>query len=269
MVWFGPNCFLYKIFMDFHADFTSADASRHRMILPPLASRAVLPALGGSAGRLGVPLASVNEAPASLTSLLLALNDGESTRPVSDIFENPAAAAYIAVLWVLFGGLAYLAYGDYQQRQRKSEGLAQMETCALASALPKRTHTLAHACTRMACPAAEHLSSCRAFSSCPLHSSTLPSTRDADAADLREQGKEEEASVMESELRRIKAGERRERRVQKQKASAATVNEREGNRFERRVVKTRGMGEEEEGGNAKRRKPSARRSSRRSKQSKR
>lgn len=74
---------------------------------------------------------------------------------------------------------------------------------------------------------------------------------------------------MESELRRIKAGERRERRVQKQKASAATVNEREGNRFERRVVKTRGMGEEEEGGNAKRRKPSARRSSRRSKQSKR
>ena len=240
----------------------SAGAS-HRMILPPLASRAVLPALGGSAGRLGVPLASVNEAPASLPSLLLALNDGESTRPVSDIFENAAAAAYIAVLWVLFGGLAYLAYGDYQQRQRKSEGLAQMETCALASALPKRTHTLAHACTRMACPAAEHLSSC------PLHSSTLPSTRDAVAADLREQGKEEEASVMESELRRIKAGERRERRVQKQKASAATVNEREGNRFERRVVKTRGMGEEEEGGNAKRRKPSARRSSRRSKQSKR
>ena len=144
----------------------SAGAS-HRMILPPLASRAVLPALGGSAGRLGVPLASVNEAPASLPSLLLALNDGESTRPVSDIFENAAAAAYIAVLWVLFGGLAYLAYGDYQQRQRKSEGLAQMETCALASALPKRTHTLAHACTRMACPAAEHLSSCRAFVQLP------------------------------------------------------------------------------------------------------
>ena len=151
-------------------------------------------------------------------------------------------------------------------RVRASHKWRHVRSPALCPSARTRLHTLAHAWhvqLPSICPAAEHLSSC------PLHSSTLPSTRDADAADLREQGKEEEASVMESELRRIKAGERRERRVQKQKASAATVNEREGNRFERRVVKTRGMGEEEEGGNAKRRKPSARRSSRRSKQSKR
>ena len=65
---------------------------------------------------------------ASLLPLqLLAVNDGESTRPARDLFENPAATAYLVVLAVLVGFLSFLAISDQQAKKRARERAQRME----------------------------------------------------------------------------------------------------------------------------------------------
>lgn len=64
------------------------------------------------------------------TTHLFALNDGQSTRPVSDLFENPASVAYLGVLTVLVGFLGYLALADRRAKQRRSDGIQEMRDIA-------------------------------------------------------------------------------------------------------------------------------------------
>jgi hypothetical protein len=59
--------------------------------------------------------------------VLLAENDGESTRPVRDLIENNVALAYLGVLAILVGFLGYLAIADQQAKQRARERAQRME----------------------------------------------------------------------------------------------------------------------------------------------
>ena len=92
--------------------------------------------------------------------MILAVNDGESTRPARDLIENPAALAYLVVLTILVGFLAFLAISDQQAKQRARERAQRME---------------------------EDMQSVMATTQ-----------------SLREQGKLEEASVLEGELRNMR-----------------------------------------------------------------
>ena len=70
------------------------------------------------------PSLSLVPPPQHISSLiLLAENDGESTRPVRDLVENDAAVAYLVVLAVLFSFLAYLAVADQRAKRRKEEDM--------------------------------------------------------------------------------------------------------------------------------------------------
>jgi hypothetical protein len=55
--------------------------------------------------------------------------------PVSDLFASPVAIAYLGVLTVLFGFLSFLAYSDYQGKQRRT---AMAEERAAAAAEMER-----------------------------------------------------------------------------------------------------------------------------------
>lgn len=58
--------------------------------------------------------------------MLLAENDGESTRPVADLVENDVAVAYLVVLAFLFSFLAYLALADQRIKKRKQEDMLEV-----------------------------------------------------------------------------------------------------------------------------------------------
>jgi len=78
--------------------------------------------------RLAQPQASLPPLSGTgMTSLILAVNDGESTRPARDLIENPAAAAYLVVLAILVGFLSFLAISDRQAKQRAKERAQRME----------------------------------------------------------------------------------------------------------------------------------------------
>jgi len=62
------------------------------------------------------------------TPLLLVADIGN---PVSDLFASPVAIAYLGVLTVLFGFLSYLAYSDYQGKQRRT-AMAEERAAAVA-----------------------------------------------------------------------------------------------------------------------------------------
>ena len=81
-----------------------------------------------SSARLAQPQASLLPLSGTgMTSLILAVNDGESTRPARDLIENPAAAAYLVVLAILVGFLSFLAISDRQAKQRAKERAQRME----------------------------------------------------------------------------------------------------------------------------------------------
>ena len=54
-------------------------------------------------------------------------NADPDTRPVRDLVENPVSIAYLAVLAVFVGFLAWLALGDARATARRQEGYAFME----------------------------------------------------------------------------------------------------------------------------------------------
>ena len=83
------------------------------------------PALGPAPQAANSPTLSVFS-----LSKVIALNDGLSTRPVSDLLENQAAVAYLGVLTILFSFLAYLALADQQAKQRRADGIDQMRSIA-------------------------------------------------------------------------------------------------------------------------------------------
>lgn len=112
-----------------------------------------------ASARLARPQASLLSG-TGVPSLILAVNDGESTRPARDLIENPAALAYLVVLTILVGFLAFLAISDQQAKQRARERAQRME---------------------------EDMQSVMATTQ-----------------SLREQGKLEEASVLEGELRNMR-----------------------------------------------------------------
>ena len=76
--------------------------------------------------RLAQPEASLLSG-TGVPSLILAVNDGESTRPARDLIENPAALAYLVVLTILVGFLAFIAISDQQAKQRARERAQRME----------------------------------------------------------------------------------------------------------------------------------------------
>ena len=131
--------------------------------------------------------------PSLLPLQLLAVNDGESTRPARDLIENPAATAYLVVLAVLVGFLSFLAISDRQAKQRAKERAQRME---------------------------EDMQSVMATTQ-----------------SLREQGKLEEAQVLEGELKSMRRETKRFAAAEQAKDAPAATAEAlaAGNRFGRRA----------------------------------
>tara|TARA_B110001452_G_C15220798_1_gene423236 strand:- start:150 stop:740 length:591 start_codon:yes stop_codon:yes gene_type:complete len=168
------------------------------VVRPPLAPfgarrhapvRAVLPPADGVA------------ASASLghVLVLLAENDGESTRPVADLVENDVAVAYLVVLAFLFSFLAYLALADQRAKKRKAEDMREV------MAATER---------------------------------------------LREQGKLDEANVLEREMRRADREEKRDAKAAAKSAKKPPIGGQaepeEGNRFARRIQARSGLDDDDE-----------------------
>lgn len=57
-------------------------------------------------------------------------NADEGTRPARDLVENPVAAAYLLVLAVLGGGLAYLLYLDTQATAKREAAYLEQRQAA-------------------------------------------------------------------------------------------------------------------------------------------
>ena len=57
-------------------------------------------------------------------------NADEGTRPARDLVENPAATAYLFVLALLGGGLAYLLWSDTQVAARRDAALKEQLAAA-------------------------------------------------------------------------------------------------------------------------------------------
>jgi len=94
----------------------------------PFAS-ALLPVLGPLRAplfqRASHSISELSVADASGPGSLLLLAD--TGNPVSDLFDSPVAIAYLGVLTVLGGFLAFLAYSDSQGKQRRETQTAQRE----------------------------------------------------------------------------------------------------------------------------------------------
>ena len=133
-----------------------------------------------------------------MTSLILAVNDGESTRPARDLIENPAAAAYLVVLAVLVGFLSFLAISDRQAKQRAKERAQRMEEDMQA---------------------------------------VMATTQS-----LREQGKVEEANVLEGELKSMRRETKKfvasEAAKDAKPSGPAVLDRNSGNRYGRRAQET-------------------------------
>lgn len=116
----------------------------------------------------------------------IAVDQGpEESQPVSALFEDGLAVAYLGVLTVLFGFLAFLALSDRRAKKQREESLIEME---------------------------------------------------AMSEELRRQGKEIEADVLVSEVKKIKAEP--DPAASKQPQGMATTDEL-NNRFARRKQKER------------------------------
>ena len=142
--------------------------------------------------RLAQPQASL------LPLQLLAVNDGESTRPARDLIENPAATAYLVVLAVLVGFLSFLAISDRQAKQRAKERAQRMEEDMQA---------------------------------------VMATTQS-----LREQGKVEEANVLEGELKSMRRETKKfvasEAAKDAKPSGPAVLDRNSGNRYGRRAQET-------------------------------
>ena len=57
----------------------------------------------------------------------------EGSQPVSALFENGLAVAYLGVLTILFGFLAYLALADRRAKKRREENLYEMQMVSESS----------------------------------------------------------------------------------------------------------------------------------------
>lgn len=89
----------------------------------------------GTIPRGGAPLLRVHRSsPVGMTSsiwdhstALVAEYREDASSPVSDLFQSPIAIAYLGVLAVLFGFLAYLALASQRAKTRRLESYDEME----------------------------------------------------------------------------------------------------------------------------------------------
>jgi hypothetical protein len=88
-----------------------------------------LTSLGPDTGDAAAPAFAPGTGDAHMPVPLLLIADVGN--PVSDLFASPVAVAYLGVLTVLFGFLSYLAYSDYQGKQRRT-AMAEERAAAVA-----------------------------------------------------------------------------------------------------------------------------------------